>query len=307
VTLEDVGVAGAMAALLRDALEPNLLQTVEGGPALVHGTSWAHLALGSCSVVAELCAAGLVDAVVTESGYGADLGAEKYFDIKCRASGIIPVAAVLVATVRGQRIHGVENLSKQIGNVLLFGIPVVVAVNPFPGDAASDLDTLVRGALAAGAQAAVVCDHHARGGEGAVGLARAAWSAAQTGGDGFRPLYPDDLPLVEKIEMVAGRVYGASGIDLVPAAQRRLAELQERGFGVLPICMAKTPYSLSHDPTRAGRPSGFRLPIGEIRLAAGAGYVTAVAGDVAFMPGLPEHPGGESIGIDPAGNIAGLV
>jgi len=162
VTLEDVGVAGAMAALLRDALEPNLLQTGEGGPALVHGTSWAHLALGSCSVVAELGTAGLVDAVVVESGYGADLGAEKYFDIKCRAGGIIPAAAVLVATVRGQRIHGVENLSKQIGNVLLFGIPVVVAVNPFPGDAASDLDTVVRGALAAGAQAAVVCDHHVR-------------------------------------------------------------------------------------------------------------------------------------------------
>ena len=307
VTMEDLHVAGAMAALLRDALGPNLLQTLEGGPALVHGTSYAHLALGSCSVVADRLALRLADAVVTESGYGADLGAEKYFDIKCRGSGLVPSAAVLVATVRGVRTHGPENLAKQIENVRLFGVPVVVAVNPFPGDTAADVKTVTREALRAGARDALVGHHHAQGGEGAIDLARAVWSAAGDGGTGFQLLYPDDLPLAEKIETIARRVYGAAGVDYSLEARGRLAELEHAGFGGLPICIAKTPYSLSHDPALAGRPIGFRLPVRGIRLAAGAGYVTAAAGDLRFMPGLPERPGGEAIDIDAAGDIVGLA
>jgi len=307
VTMEDLHVAGPMAALLRDALGPNLLQTLEGGPALVHGTSYAHLALGSCSVAADRLGGQLADAVVTESGYGADLGAEKYFDIKCRGSGLVPSAAVLVATVRGVRTHGPENLAKQIENVRLFGVPVIVAVNPFPGNTAADLETVIREALRAGARDALVGHHHARGGEGAVDLARAVWSAAGDGGTGFQLLYPDDLPLAEKVETIARRVYGAAGVDYSPEARGRLAELEQAGFGGLPICVAKTPYSLSHDPALAGRPTGFRLPVRAIRLAAGAGYVTAVAGDVRFMPGLPERPGGEAIDIDAAGEIVGLA
>jgi formate--tetrahydrofolate ligase len=332
ITAEDLKCAGSMTVLLRDAIKPNLLQTLEGGPAFVHCGPFANIAHGNNSILADRLALATCEIACTEAGFGADMGAEKFFDIKCRQSGLQPDAAVMVATVRALKMHGgvgrivagrpldpalseenVEavrkgsaNLAAQIENVRVFNVPVVVAINHFPTDTDAEVAAIREVALAAGARDVVVSRHFADGGAGAEDLARAVWSAAEEGAPEFRLLYPDDLPLREKIETVAVRIYGARGVDELPAATKALKLYEELGFGNLPVCMAKTHLSLSHDPSLKGRPTGFRVPIREVRLSAGAGFVTPLLGEMRTMPGLPSHPAGESIDIDSDGNIVGL-
>ncbi len=332
VTAEDLHVAGAMTALLTDAIKPNLLQTLEGGPAFVHCGPFANIAHGNNSVLADRLALVTNEIVCTEAGFGADMGAEKFFDIKCRASGLRPDAAVVVATIRALKMHGgvgrivagkpldpalsvenvaavragAANLAKQIENVRAFNVPVVVAINAFPTDTAAEIEAVREVSLAAGARAAVVADHWARGGAGAEDLAHAVWAAAEEGAPDFRLLYPDHVPLSTKIETIARRIYGADGVDLAPLAARQLAQFEAQGFGDLPICMAKTQYSLSHDANLKGRPSNFRLPIREVNLSAGAGFITPLVGEMRTMPGLPSRPGGERIDIDADGQVVGL-
>ncbi len=332
ITAEDLKVAGAMTVLLLDAIKPNLLQTLEGGPAFVHCGPFANIAHGNNSVLADRLALATTDIVCTEAGFGADMGAEKFFDIKCRQSGLRPDAAVLVATVRALKMHGgvgrivagkpldpaletenVEavrrgsaNLAAQVENVRLFNVPVVVAVNHFPTDTEAEVAALREVAMAAGARDVVVSRHFAEGGAGAEALAGAVWSAAEEGAPEFQYLYRDDAPLREKIETIAVRVYGARGVDELPAATKALKLYEDMGFGRLPVCMAKTHLSLSHDPTLKGRPTGFRVAIREVHLSAGAGFVTALLGEMRTMPGLPSKPAGESIDIDSDGRIVGL-
>jgi formate--tetrahydrofolate ligase len=332
VTTEDLGVAGAMTVLLRDAIKPNLLQTLEGGPAYVHCGPFANIAHGNSSIIADRVALATSDIVVTEAGFGADMGAEKFFDIKCRASGLRPDAAVVVATIRALKMHGgvgrivagkpldaalttenIEavraggaNLAKQVEIVRAYGVPVVVAINAFPTDTPAEHEVVREVALAAGARDAVVATNWAEGGKGAEALAAAVWEAAASDGETFRLLYPDELSLREKIETIATRVYGADGVDFAPAATKALAEYERFGYGHLPVCVAKTHLSLSHDPNLKGRPSGFRLPVRDVRLAAGAGFIYPLAGDMRTMPGLPSHPAGEKIDIDADGNVVGL-
>jgi formate--tetrahydrofolate ligase len=332
VTTEDLGVAGAMTVLLRDAIKPNLLQTLEGGPAYVHCGPFANIAHGNSSIIADRVALATSDIVVTEAGFGADMGAEKFFDIKCRASGLRPDAAVVVATIRALKMHGgvgrivagkpldaalttenIEavraggaNLAKQVEIVRAYGVPVVVAINAFPTDTPAEHEAVREVALAAGARDAVVATNWAEGGKGAEALAAAVWEAAASDGETFRLLYPDELSLREKIETIATRVYGADGVDFAPAATKALAEYERFGYGHLPVCVAKTHLSLSHDPNLKGRPSGFRLPVRDVRLAAGAGFIYPLAGDMRTMPGLPSHPAGEKIDIDADGNVVGL-
>jgi formate--tetrahydrofolate ligase len=332
VTAEDLKVAGAMAVLLKDAIKPNLMQTLEGGPAFVHCGPFGNIAHGNSSVIADRVALAGSDIVVTEAGFGADMGAEKFFDIKCRASGLRPDAAVVVATIRALKMHGgvgkivagkpldpallesnpeavtrgAANLAKHIENVLTYGVPAVVAVNLFPTDSREEIAALREAALAAGALDVVESNHFVDGGKGAENLARAVWAAAQQGAPEFRLLYPDEAPLRTKIETIATRIYGAAGVDFLPAADRALSRYEAMGFGHLPICMAKTQYSLSHDPSLLGRPTGFRLPVRDVLLAAGAGFVTPLCGDMRTMPGLNTRPGGERIDIDVDGNVVGL-
>jgi formate--tetrahydrofolate ligase len=332
ITAEDLHVAGAMAALLTDAIKPNLLQTLEGGPAFVHCGPFANIAHGNNSVLADRIALATSEIVCTEAGFGADMGAEKFFDIKCRASGIRPDAAVVVATIRALKMHGgvgkivagkpldpallaenveavtkgSENLAKQIENVRLYNVPVVVAINAFPTDTPAEVEAVKAVSMAAGARAAVVANHWASGGEGAADLAKAVWAAAEEGAPDFKLLYPDEASLTSKIETIATQVYGADGVDLSPVAAKQLAQYEALGYGNLPICMAKSQYSLSHDASLKGRPTGWRLPIREVRLSAGAGFVTPLAGEMRTMPGLPSKPGGENIDLDPEGEIVGL-
>jgi formate--tetrahydrofolate ligase len=332
ITAEDLRCAGSMTVLLLDAIKPNLLQTLEGGPAFVHCGPFANIAHGNNSVLADRLALATCEIACTEAGFGADMGAEKFFDIKCRQSGLRPDAAVMVATVRALKMHGgvgrivagrpldpvleeenVEavrrgsaNLAAQIENVRLFNVPVVVAINHFPTDTEAEVAAIREVALAAGAREVVVSRHFAEGGAGAEDLARAVWSAAQVGAPDFQFLYPDDAPLREKIETIAVRVYGARGVDELPAATKALKLYEDLGYGNLPVCMAKTHLSLSHDPSLKGRPTGFRVPIREVHLSAGAGFVTPLLGEMRTMPGLPSHPAGESIDIDADGNIVGL-
>jgi formate--tetrahydrofolate ligase len=332
ITAEDLKVAGAMAALLVDAIKPNLLQTLEGGPAFVHCGPFANIAHGNNSVLADRIALATNEIVCTEAGFGADMGAEKFFDIKCRASGLRPDAAVVVATIRALKMHGgvgrivagkpldpalltenvdavtagAANLAKQIENVRLYNVPVVVAINYFPTDTPAEMDAVRAVSLAAGAREAVIAKHWATGGEGAEDLAKAVWAAAEEGAPNFKFLYPDDASLTSKIETIATQVYGADGVDLSPAAAKQLAQYEALGFGKLPICMAKMQYSLSHDGSLKGRPTGFRVPIREVRLSAGAGFVTPLAGEMRTMPGLPSRPGGENIDLDDDGDIVGL-
>src|SRR5258706_7473128 len=321
-----------MTVLLTDAIMPNLLQTLEGGPAFVHCGPFANIAHGNNSVLADRIALVTNEIVCTEAGFGADMGAEKFFDIKCRASGLRPDAAVVVATIRALKMHGGvgrivagkpldpallaenvdavtaggANLAKQIENVLLFNVPVVVAINAFPTDTPVEVEAVRQVALAAGARDAVVARHSADGGAGAVDLAQAVWAAAEVGGPDFKLLYPDDAPLATKIETIVTQVYGADGVDLSAAAAKQLAQFGALGFGSLPSCMAKSQYSLSHDASLKGRPRGFRVPIREVRLSAGAGFITPLAGEMRTMPGLPSRPGGENIDIDAEGEIVGL-
>jgi len=332
VTAEDLGVAGAMTALLVDAIKPNLLQTLEGGPAFVHCGPFGNIAHGNNSILADRIALATSAITCTEAGFGADMGAEKFFNIKCRTSGLAPDAAVVVATVRALKMHGgvgkivagkpldpalleenveavragAANLAKQIENVRLFGVPAVVAVNSFPTDTDAEVEAIREVALAAGARDAVVATHFVHGGAGAAELAKAVWAAAESGEADFRLLYPDEMPLAEKIETIATRVYGADGVELSATAAKQLRQYEDLGYGQLPICMAKTQYSLSHDPALKGRPTGFTVPIREVRLSAGAGFVTPLLGEMRTMPGLPSKPGGENIDIDADGNILGL-
>ena len=332
ITAEDLRCAGSMTVLLRDAIKPNLLQTLEGGPAFVHCGPFANIAHGNNSILADRLALATCDIACTEAGFGADMGAEKFFDIKCRQSGLAPDAAVMVATVRALKMHGgvgrivagkpldpalerenVEavakgsaNLAAQIENVRVFNVPVVVAINHYPTDTEAEVEAIREVALAAGARDVVVSRHFEEGGAGAEDLARAVWKAAQEGAPDFCLLYPDDMPLREKIETVAVRIYGARGVDELPAATKALKLYEDLGYGNLPVCMAKTHLSLSHDPNLKGRPTGFRIPIREVHLSAGAGFVTPLLGEMRPMPGLPSHPAGETIDIDAEGNIVGL-
>ncbi len=332
VTAEDLRVAGAMTVLLRDAIKPNLLQTLEGGPAFVHAGPFANIAHGNNSIIADRIALATNDIVCTEAGFGADMGAEKFFDIKCRASGLKPDAAVVVATVRALKMHGgvgkivagkpldpallaenveavrtgAANLAKQIENVRLFGIPVVVAINSFPTDTQGEVEAIREVAMAAGARDAVVATHFTDGGRGAAALAEAVWAACEDSSRDFQLLYPDDAPLGEKIHTIVTKIYGGAGMEFTPKAKKQLKQYEDLGYGHLPVCMAKTQYSLSHDAALKGRPSGFTVPIREIRLSAGAGFITPICGDMRTMPGLPSKPGGENIDIDADGNVVGL-
>jgi formate--tetrahydrofolate ligase len=323
VTAHDVKADGAMAALLRDALAPNLVQTLEGSPALVHGGPFANIAHGCNSVIATRLGLALADVVVTEAGFGADLGAEKFLDIKCRAAGLAPGAAVIVATVRALKMHGgvakaelgredvaaVErgtvNLIRHVENMHKFGLPVVVALNRFTSDTDAEI-AAVQAAMARLDTEAVLCTHWADGAAGAAELARAVKARLDRGAARFRPLYPDAMPLAEKLRTIAREIYHAADVTIPAPVAARLARFEEQGFGHVPVCVAKTQYSFSADPTRLGAPEGHVLPVREVRLSAGAGFVVAVCGEIMTMPGLPRHPAAETIGLDAEGRIEGL-
>jgi formate--tetrahydrofolate ligase len=322
VTARDLDADGAMAVILRDCVKPNLVQSLEGTPAFVHGGPFANIAHGCNSVIATRAALATADYAVTEAGFGADLGAEKFFDIKCRAAGLVPAAAVIVATVRALKmnggvakadlgredvaavVRGAVNLQRHIDNVRGFGVPVVVAVNHFGGDSDAELDA-VRAAAEARGVAAIVCRHWAEGGAGAVELADAVAALAERPGN-FAPLYPADLPLFAKIETIATRIYHAAEVVAAPAIHAQLARWEGAGYGHLPVCMAKTQVSFSTDPTRLGAPEGHVVTVREVRLAAGAGFVVAICGDVLTMPGLPRVPAANGIGFDADGEVVGL-
>tara|TARA_R110002073_G_scaffold30070_1_gene94225 strand:+ start:1268 stop:2962 length:1695 start_codon:yes stop_codon:yes gene_type:complete len=332
VDAEAVGAAGAMAALLRDALDPTLMQTTEGTAAFVHTGPFANIAHGNSSVVADRVAARFADYVVTEAGFGADMGAEKFFNIKCRTSGMTPDAALLVATVRALKTHsgaydvkpgrplpedlfeenletleaGCSNLEAQIANLRTHGVPVVVAVNRFPSDSDAEVELVRQRAMAAGARAAEISEVHAKGGAGGEAIAHAIVAAAESGEADFRHLYDEQNPLQAKIETLANCLYGADSVLFEPRALEQLQRFEAEGFGHLPVCVAKTQYSLSHDPSLKGRPSGFEFPIRELRLAAGAGFVVAYAGEVLTMPGLGRTPAYKQVDLDDEGQIVGL-
>jgi len=331
VTAEDIGVAGAMAALLKDALKPNLLQTLEHTPAIVHAGPFGNIAHGNSSVLADLIGLKLADVVVTEAGFGADLGFEKFCDIKCRVSGLKPDAAVLVATIRALKAHsgrykivagkpldpglvtenldalreGIGNLEKQIENVRRFGVPVVVAINQFPTDTPAEIELVREVALKAGAFDAVPTRVHSEGGAGGADLARAVLRATEEP-NSFRPLYELDMPLTDKIEIIARELYGAGSVTYQPAAARALRTFTSMGYDKLPVCMAKTHLSLSGDPNLRGRPEGFELTVREARLSAGAGFIYPIIGEMRTMPGLGSKPGGLNVDIDDDGTIRGL-
>ena len=332
VMAEALSCAGSMAVLLRDALLPNLVQTLEGTPALVHTGPFGNIAHGNCSIISDAIALHCGDYVVTEAGFGSDLGAEKFFNIKCRLSGLVPAAAVVVATLRALKLHGgggvvkagtpvpiglsgpnqealvrgFPNLEQHIANVKAHGIPVVVAINAFKDDPVSELEWLRDQACKAGAVEAAVSTHHADGGKGSEDLARAVIRAADSPSS-FSHLYDLAWPTRMKIETIAVKMYGASGVCFEPQAERDIDLAHQLGYGALPICMAKTPLSLSHDPARKGRPTGYTLPIKEVRLLAGAGFLTAVCSGIQLMPGLPKKPAGERIGLHPkTSQIVGL-
>jgi formate--tetrahydrofolate ligase len=323
VTARDLKADGAMAALLRDALAPNLVQTLEGSPALVHGGPFANIAHGCNSVIATRLGLSLAEVVVTEAGFGADLGGEKFLDIKCRQAGLAPACAVIVATIRALKMHGgvakaelgaqdveavrrgATNLLRHIENIGKFGLPVVVALNHFTSDTEEERAALA-GLLVPLGVTLVACTHWADGAAGAAALAEAVTGLIRQGAARFAPIYPDAMPLAEKIETVAREIYRADGIDLAPAAAKRLAAIEAAGYGHLPVCIAKTQYSFSADPKMLGAPLGHRLPVREVRLAAGAGFVVALAGSIMTMPGLPRVPAAESIGLDEGGQIVGL-
>ena len=323
ITARDLKADGAMAVLLAQAIKPNLVQTLEGNPAFIHGGPFANIAHGCNSVIATRTALGLGDYVVTEAGFGADLGAEKFFDIKCRQSGLTPAVAVIVATVRALKMNGgvakadlgqedVEavqrgsvNLVRHIENIRQYGVPVVVAINHFVTDSDDEI-AVVAAAAAAHGCAAHVCRHWAEGGAGAESLAYAVADLADKGGGQFAPLYDDDMPLFAKMNAVATRIYRAEAADAAPSVLKQLSQWEQAGFGHLPVCMAKTQYSFSTDPAALGAPTGHIVPIREVRLAAGAGFVVAVCGEIMTMPGLPKHPAAEGIYIDASGQIEGL-
>ncbi|HVB70047.1 MAG TPA: formate--tetrahydrofolate ligase [Acidimicrobiales bacterium] len=330
VTAEQLKAAGAMTVIMREAIKPNLLQTIEGTPVLVHAGPFGNIAHGNSSIVADLIGIHAGDLLITEAGFGADMGAERFFNVKCRTSGLTPDAAVLVTTVRALKVHsgkhkvvagrplppamleenpdevhvGGANLRKQIENIQIHGVSPVVAINAFPGDFASEHEAIREIARNMGVRAAV-CTNFAEGGKGATELAEAVVEAANEP-NRFHLLYPSDATLREKIEIVATEVYGAAGVDYLPAARRQLDNYEKQGFGELPVIIAKTHLSISSDPTKHGAPTGWRMPVREARASVGAGFVYLISGDMRTMPGLSAHPAAESIDIDEHGEIVGL-
>jgi formate--tetrahydrofolate ligase len=323
VTARDLKADGAMAVLLAQAIKPNLVQTLEGTPALIHGGPFANIAHGCNSVIATRTALGLADYVVTEAGFGADLGAEKFFDIKCRQAALKPAAAVIVATVRALKMHGGVakadlgapdaeavrrggvNLARHIENVRAFGVPVVVAVNRFNGDTPDEFAMIEQIAAEQGCEA-VLCTHWAEGGAGAEALAEAVVALCDHNAGQFAPLYSDDLSLFDKINTVATRIYRAEEAIADASVHAQLARWEAAGFGHLPVCMAKTQYSFSTDPAKLGAPTGHVVPVREVRLSAGAGFVVAICGEIMTMPGLPRVPAAEGIRFGAEGEIEGL-
>ncbi len=323
VHCRDLRADGAMTVLLRDAMQPNLVQTLENTPALVHGGPFANIAHGCNSAIATTTALKLADYVVTEAGFGADLGAEKFFDIKCRKAGLKPAAAVIVATVRALKMNGgvaradlgaenvaavrrgCPNLGRHIANVKGFGVPVVVAINHFTGDTEAEIAALRDYAAAQGAEA-ILCRHWAEGSAGIEDLARRVAALADSGAAAFAPLYPDEMPLFQKIETIARRIYHADEVLADTAIRDQLRAWEAAGYGHLPVCMAKTQYSFSTDPSLRGAPTGHTVPVREVRLAAGAGFVVVICGEIMTMPGLPRVPSAEVIRLDPAGFVEGL-
>jgi formate--tetrahydrofolate ligase len=331
VTAEDLKAAGAMCVLLKDALMPNLMQTLENTPVFVHAGPFANIAHGNSSIIADQMALKLVDYVVTESGFGADCGMEKFFNIKCRISGLKPNCVVIVATVRALKMHGgvgnirpgkplppelvqenlpalekgCENLAKHVENARLFGVPVVVAVNRFTEDTPAEIELIRKKAVEAGAEGAYLSEVWAKGGEGGRELAEAVVAACEKRSQ-FKLLYPDDTPIKEKIETIAKTIYGADGVDFDPLTERKIETYTKWGLGRLPICMAKTHLSLSHDSNLKGRPRGFRIPVRDIRPSAGAGFLFPLLGTFTTMPGLPSRPAAVAVDIDKNGKVVGL-
>ncbi len=330
VTAEDLRAAGAMAVIMREAIKPNLMQTIENTPVLVHAGPFGNIATGNSSIVADLVGIHAGDYLITEAGFGADMGAERFFNIKCRISGLKPDAAVIVATVRALKAHsgrygivagrpwpdemlkenpddvcaGASNLRKQIENIRLHGVSPVVAINAFPTDHASEHEAIREVAEGMGARVAV-CTHFAEGGAGAAELAEAVAEAAEER-TSFRFLYPDGAPLREKIETIARKVYGADGVEYDMVAARQLDSYEEMGLGHLPVCIAKTHLSISSEPALKGAPTGWKLPVREVRASVGAGFIYPICGEMRTMPGLSRHPAAERIDIDENGEIVGL-
>lgn len=323
VTAGQIKAQGAMAALLKDAVKPNMVQTLENVPAIIHGGPFANIAHGCNSVMATQTGLKLADYTITEAGFGADLGAEKFFDIKCRYAGLKPDAAVIVATVRALKMHGgvpktelktpnveavkkgLVNLEKHIENVKKFGVPCVVAINIFAQDTAEELEAVREHCAKHGVNVAL-SDVFAKGGEGGIDLAKEVIALADSGESKFAPIYPLDMSLKGKIETIAKEIYGADGVNYTKEADKALKEFEELGYGNLPICMAKTQYSFSDDPALLGRPSGFKITIRNCRIAAGAGFIVVLTGDVMTMPGLPKVPAAEKIDVTDDGVISGL-
>ena len=323
VFARDIKAEGAMTALLKEAFNPNLVQTLENNPALVHGGPFGNIAHGCNSIVATKMALKLADYVVTEAGFGADLGAEKFFNIKCRKAGLTPSCAVVVATVKALKLHGgaqesmlgqedlvalkqgLPNLLRHLENVKKFGVPAVVAINQFTHDTQAELDLVERSCQELGVRM-VLSSHWAQGGKGAAKLAEMVKQMADADASQFSPLYSDDLPLVGKMQTVAREIYRADDVEIPPTVQARLTELEKHGYGHFPVCMAKTQYSFSTDPTKKGAPTNFTVPVREIRLAMGAEFVVVITGEIMTMPGLPRVPAAEAIGLDDKGNIVGL-
>jgi formate--tetrahydrofolate ligase len=323
ITAADLKADGAMSVLLKDAIAPNLVQTLEGSPALVHGGPFANIAHGCNSVMATRLGLKLSDVVVTEAGFGADLGGEKFLNIKCRSAGLKPACAVVVATVRALKMHGgvarnalgtenvaavkrgVANLQRHVENMQTFGLPVVVAVNHFTSDTEAEF-AAIRDAMAALGTEAISCTHWAHGGAGAEALAHAVINRIESGKAAYKPLYPLDLKLEDKIRAIATGIYRASDIAVPDAVAKRLASFEDAGFGGFPVCIAKTQYSFSADPSVMGAPAGHVLPVREVRLSAGAGFVVAICGDIMTMPGLPRVPAAEAIHLRDDGEIEGL-
>src|SRR4029453_13285182 len=323
VRASDLKAHGAMAALLKEAIAPNLVQTLEGTPAFIHGGPFANIAHGCNSVVATTTALKLADYVVTEAGFGADLGAEKFFDIKCRKAGLKPAAAVIVATVRAMKMNGgvkkedlgkenVEavkkgcpNLGRHIENVKSFGVPVVVAMNQFISDTDAEIAAMKEYVKAQGSEA-VLCKHWARGSAGVEELSRKVVELAESGASKFQPLYPDEMPLFDKINTIVQKIYRGSEAIADKSVRDQLKSWQDAGYGNLPVCMAKTQNSFSTDPNLRGAPTGHVVPVREVRLSAGAGFVVAICGEIMTMPGLPKVPSSEKIYLNEKGQIEGL-
>ena len=323
VQFKELNAVGACAALMKDAIRPNLVQTLEKNPAFVHGGPFANIAHGCNSLNATFSALALGDYVITEAGFAADLGAEKFLDIKCRLGGLTPSAVVVVATIRALKMHGgvekanlsqpnveavekgFENLKVHLENLAQFGLPTVVAVNQFVSDTQEEIDCLQSLCKKSGAQA-ILCQVWEKGGEGGENLARAVVEICEKNEGKFTFLYPDELPLTEKIEVLAKKLYRAKAVDIAPAALKKLQKFQEAGYGNLPICMAKTQNSISHNATWRGAPKDYTFPVRDVQLYAGAGFVVALAGDIMTMPGLPKVPAACSIDVDDMGNISGL-